>query len=123
MASSSISNQDEPLVNGHAIYIDLPWALTSISQRQFWTDVDLSQFGNGKIRILSVDVSEWQAPGVVTASSRRSATPSRSRTIWRRFSDGLSIIAPARRIDYGYESTDDTPRIPDDERCVAGLFG
>ena len=30
--------QDLPLVNGHAIYIDSEWALTSISQRQFWRE-------------------------------------------------------------------------------------
>jgi len=35
--------KDEPLVNGHIIYLDSPWALTSISQRQFWNKVDLSQ--------------------------------------------------------------------------------
>lgn len=59
-------SKDEPLVNGHAIYLDSPWALTSISQRQFWTNVDLSQFGDGTIRgILSVDISDWEAPGVV----------------------------------------------------------
>jgi hypothetical protein len=46
--------------------LDSPWALTSISQRQFWTNVDFSQLGNGAVRgILSVDISEWQAPGVV----------------------------------------------------------
>jgi uncharacterized protein with NAD-binding domain and iron-sulfur cluster len=57
---------DEPLVNGHAIYLDSPWALTSISQRQFWTNVDLSQYGDGTVRgILSVDISEWEQPGVV----------------------------------------------------------
>jgi hypothetical protein len=27
---------DVPVVNGHTIYIDAPWALTSVSQRQFW---------------------------------------------------------------------------------------
>ena len=27
---------DEPLADGHAIYLDSNWALTSISQRQFW---------------------------------------------------------------------------------------
>jgi 15-cis-phytoene desaturase len=59
-------SKDEPLVNGHVIYLDSPWALTSISQRQFWTNVDLSQYGNGTVRgILSVDISDWEAPGVV----------------------------------------------------------
>jgi 15-cis-phytoene desaturase len=57
---------DQPLVNGHVIYLDSPWALTSISQRQFWTKVDFSQFGDGAVRgILSVDISDWDAPGVV----------------------------------------------------------
>jgi uncharacterized protein with NAD-binding domain and iron-sulfur cluster len=57
-------DRDVPLVNGHAIYVDSEWALTSISQAQFWDDVDLSQRGDGRVRgILSIDVSEWQRPG------------------------------------------------------------
>ena len=57
---------DQPMVHGHVIYLDSPWALTSISQRQFWTKVDFSQFGDGAVRgILSVDISDWDAPGVV----------------------------------------------------------
>lgn len=59
-------SKDVPLVHGHAIYLDSPWALTSISQKQFWTKVDLSQYGAGNVRgILSVDISDWEAPGVV----------------------------------------------------------
>jgi len=58
--------KDEPIVHGHVIYLDSPWALTSISQKQFWTKVDLSQYGNGSVRgILSVDISDWDAPGVL----------------------------------------------------------
>jgi len=57
---------DVPLANGHAIYLDSPWALTSVSQHQFWTGVDLSTFGDGTVTgILSVDISEWQEPGVL----------------------------------------------------------
>jgi uncharacterized protein with NAD-binding domain and iron-sulfur cluster len=57
-------DRDIPLVNGHAIYVDSEWALTSISQKQFWPGVDLSQRGDGRTRgILSIDVSEWQRPG------------------------------------------------------------
>jgi 15-cis-phytoene desaturase len=59
-------SKDEPLVNGHVIYLNSPWALTSISQRQFWNKVDLSRYGDGTINgILSVDISDWEAPGVV----------------------------------------------------------
>ena len=58
---------DVPLVHGHAIYIDSPWALTSISQRQFWRGVDLEDFGDGSVRgILSIDVSDWETPGPLT---------------------------------------------------------
>ncbi|HET8820091.1 MAG TPA: FAD-dependent oxidoreductase [Thermoleophilaceae bacterium] len=52
-------------VRGHSIYIDSPWALTSISQPQFWTDeFQPERLGDGRARgILSVDVSDWEAIG------------------------------------------------------------
>src|SRR5215212_1310005 len=57
-------DRDVPLVNGHAIYIDSEWSLTSVSQKQFWPGVDLTRRGDGRVRgILSIDVSEWQRPG------------------------------------------------------------
>ncbi|MET0216405.1 MAG: FAD-dependent oxidoreductase [Burkholderiales bacterium] len=55
---------DQPLTDGHAVYLDSNWALTSISQRQFWRDYDLARYGNGEVGgILSVDISNWIAPG------------------------------------------------------------
>jgi uncharacterized protein with NAD-binding domain and iron-sulfur cluster len=58
--------EDVPLVNGHVIYIDSEWSLTSISQRQFWND-DIAGFGDGGLGgILSVDVSDWSTPGPLT---------------------------------------------------------
>src|SRR5919112_1655564 len=57
-------DRDVPLVQGHAIYIDSEWSLTSISQKQFWPEVDLAGRGDGRVRgVLSIDVSEWQRPG------------------------------------------------------------
>ncbi len=57
-------DRDVPVVSGHSLYIDSPWALTSISQRQFWPDVDFSELGDGRVEgILSVDVSDWEAQG------------------------------------------------------------
>jgi uncharacterized protein with NAD-binding domain and iron-sulfur cluster len=68
-------SKDEPVVNGHVIYLDSSWALTSISQRQFWTNVDLSQYGDGTVRgILSVDISDWEAPGEVYGKPARECT-------------------------------------------------
>jgi 15-cis-phytoene desaturase len=61
---------DQPLTNGHTIYLDSNWALTSISQRQFWRDYDLSRYGNGKVGgVLSVDISNWTAPGNFNAKA------------------------------------------------------
>ena len=39
--------EDVPIIHGHTIYVDSPWALTSISQAQFWNNVDLSTYGDG----------------------------------------------------------------------------
>ena len=55
--------EDVPVVHGHAIYIDSEWALTSISQRQFWRGFDFAKVGDGSVSgILSVDVSDWSQP-------------------------------------------------------------
>jgi uncharacterized protein with NAD-binding domain and iron-sulfur cluster len=55
--------RDVPVVPGHTIYIDSDWALTSISQRQFWPRVDFAQLGYGNVGgILSVDISDWERP-------------------------------------------------------------
>ena len=57
---------DVPLVRGHSNYLDSPWALTSVSQKQFWTGVDFKGLGDGRVGgILSVDISDWNTPGIV----------------------------------------------------------
>jgi len=66
---------DVPVVSGHAIYLDSPWALTSISQRQFWSKVDFTQMGDGSVRgILSVDISDWETPGILYGKPARACT-------------------------------------------------
>jgi uncharacterized protein with NAD-binding domain and iron-sulfur cluster len=55
---------DVPVTPGHTLYADSQWALTSISQHQFWRNAPLSNYGDGRIGgILSVDISEWESPG------------------------------------------------------------
>jgi len=57
---------DVPVVNGHTIYIDSPWALTSVSQRQFWRSDQLMKYGDGRVNgILSVDISDWNSQGIL----------------------------------------------------------
>ncbi|HEY6693879.1 MAG TPA: FAD-dependent oxidoreductase [Solirubrobacteraceae bacterium] len=85
-------DRDVPVVNGHAIYIDSAWALTSISQAQFWTDVDLERYGDGRVRgILSVDVSDWQTPGPRTGKvAARCSRQEIHDEVWGQLTDHLN---------------------------------
>lgn len=76
--------RDVPLVDGHCIFVDSPWALTAISQRQFWTGVDLQDYGDGRTRgILSVDISDWNTPGVLFGRpARRCSSEEIGREVW-----------------------------------------
>lgn len=68
---------NEPVVinHGHVIYADAPWALTSISQLPFWRNFDVSQYGDGTVKsILSIDISDWDAPGL-NGRAARACTP------------------------------------------------
>ncbi|MGH3729569.1 MAG: FAD-dependent oxidoreductase, partial [Micromonosporaceae bacterium] len=59
--------QATPITPGHISYVDAPWALTSISQAQFWDRRDFGRdYGDGNVRdCLSVDVSDWDTRGIV----------------------------------------------------------
>lgn len=66
--------RDVPLVHGHTILPGTPWALTAVSQAQFWRE-GLSGYGNGEIRgILSVCISDWDTPGIVHGKPARALT-------------------------------------------------
>src|SRR5262249_59069204 len=50
--------QDVPITRGHAVYLDSPWALTSVSQHQFWEGVVMTVYGDAPARgILSLAMS------------------------------------------------------------------
>ncbi|HWM10923.1 MAG TPA: FAD-dependent oxidoreductase [Solirubrobacteraceae bacterium] len=93
-------DRDVPLVNGHAIYIDSEWALTSISQKQFWKDVDLGRYGDGRVKgILSVDVSDWDTPGRRTGKVATRCTPEEIRAeVWGQLEDHLEEQLDARHV-------------------------
>lgn len=85
--------EDVPLIHGHAIYIDTPWALTSISQKQFWKNVDLAQYGDGKIKgILSIDVSDWDTPGIIYKKTAKECTREEIvKEIWEQLKKSLNV--------------------------------
>jgi geranylgeranyl pyrophosphate synthase/uncharacterized protein with NAD-binding domain and iron-sulfur cluster len=81
------------LVRGHMNHIDTEWALTSISQVDVWRAGTMDRYGPETIgSIVSVDVSDWDAP----APNGRSATEHSREDVcletWRQLK--LSINVP-----------------------------
>lgn len=67
--------EDRPLVRGHGIYTDSSWALTSVSQQQFWEGFDIEACGDGEIGgVLSVIASDWETPGIVHGKPAKECT-------------------------------------------------
>ena len=92
--------RDVPLTPGHAIYLDSPWALTSISQHQFWTSVDLATFGDGTVAgILSVDISEWQEPGVLYGKPAIECTAEQIKDeVWAQLKQHLNVAGSSTQL-------------------------
>jgi hypothetical protein len=78
-------------VHGHTIYVDSPWALTSVSQEQFWKDVDFTQYGNGGIKgIISVDISEWDQKGLNGKSAKECTPEELTWEVWEQLKRSLN---------------------------------
>jgi 15-cis-phytoene desaturase len=85
---------DVPLVHGHSNYLDSPWALTSVSQKQFWPGVDFADLGDGQVGgILSVVISDWDAAGIVYGKPATSCTPEEIKTeVWAQLKAHLNTV-------------------------------
>lgn len=84
--------KDVPLNNGHTLYADSAWALTSVSQNQFWNTAPLSGYGDGSIGgILSVDVSEWEKPGKGGKTAKQCSADEIKQEVWAELQDHLNI--------------------------------
>ena len=84
--------RDIQLASGHIVFIDAPWALTAISQAQFWPDTDLSKYGDGSVRgVLSVVISNWHAPGDVNGKAASACTAEEIKDeVWQEVKDHLN---------------------------------
>jgi len=68
-------NKEITVIKGHSLYVDSKWALTSISQKQFWPHIDMSLYGDGTVRdILSVDISDWSTAGTYVNKAAKDCT-------------------------------------------------
>ena len=65
------------ITHGHITMIDAPWALTALTQGQFWADRDFAaDYGDGTaVDCLSVDISNWDAPGILYGKKAKHCTP------------------------------------------------
>lgn len=90
--------EDVPLVRGHTFYPDSPWALTTISQPQFWRDLGIfrTRYGAGDVGgVISVDVSDWDTPGVFITKPAKQCTPAEiAQEIWGQLKAALNGTAP-----------------------------
>jgi 15-cis-phytoene desaturase len=85
--------QDVPLDFGHTLYADSPWALTSVSQKQFWTPGRLAEYGDGQVGgILSVDISDWETAGTLYGKEATQCTALEIRNeVWAQMKAHLNV--------------------------------
>jgi uncharacterized protein with NAD-binding domain and iron-sulfur cluster len=72
-------------VHGHLTFPDSPWALTALTQAQFWDRNDFARdYGDGRaVDCLSVDVSDWDTPGMIYGKPAKSCTRDEiAREVW-----------------------------------------
>lgn len=83
--------EDVSIARGHVVYVDSPWALTSISQPQFWRDFDMSQYGDGRVRgLISVDISDWDVQGLNGKEARHCTRDEIASEVWEELKRSLN---------------------------------
>lgn len=83
--------EDVPIAKGHAICVDSPWALTSVSQAQFWKEFDLSKYGDGTVKgLLSVDISDWDVQGLNGKEARHCSRQEIAMEAWQQLKRSLN---------------------------------
>lgn len=84
--------QDVPMQHGHSLFIDSAWALTSISQAQFWRSAgfEFGGRGDGAVNgILSVDISDWTSPGSNHKVAMACTAEEIKAEVWRQLVDAV----------------------------------
>ncbi|MFE1410074.1 FAD-dependent oxidoreductase [Streptomyces sp. NPDC058746] len=82
-----------PLVHGHLNCIDSPWSLTAIQQAEHWPSRDFpADYGDGTaVDCLSVDISEWDKPGILYGKTAKQCTREEvAREVWAQLKASLN---------------------------------
>lgn len=85
--------EDVKINDGHVIYSDSEWAVTSISQVQFWEGYDITTKGDGRVKgVLSVDISDWFSAGLKNSKCADDCTRKQiSDEVWEQLKTSLNI--------------------------------
>ncbi|HEY3186532.1 MAG TPA: FAD-dependent oxidoreductase [Solirubrobacteraceae bacterium] len=64
------------ITRGHMTFLDSPWALTALTQGQFWGRRDFARdYGDGSaVDCLSVDISDWDTNGMLYGKPAKQCT-------------------------------------------------
>lgn len=85
-------SEDVRINHGHVIYSDSQWALTSISQMQFWSGYDIQDRGNGKVKgVLSVDISDWDTVGFNGLKADQCTQEQIKDEVWKQIKESLNV--------------------------------
>ncbi len=82
-----------PLVKGHFNCIDSPWSLTGIAQAAHWPARDFpADYGDGvAVDCLSVDISEWDKPGMLYGKTAKQCTREEvAKEVWAQLKAALN---------------------------------
>ena len=81
------------LPKGHIAFMDSPWALTALTQAQFWRRDFAKTYGDGSaVDCLSIDISNWDSPGILYKKPAKRCSPKQvSKEVWAQIKQHHSI--------------------------------
>jgi hypothetical protein len=81
---------DPPLPKGHVLCLGSPWAVTLLDQTKIWSDEHLAEVRKHWKTLLSIDISDWDSPGMAGLPAKWS--PQRRELVadlWRQLQEQL----------------------------------
>ena len=89
--------EDVPMAHGHVLYADSPWALTSVSEAQFWSNEHLPELGDGTVHgVLSACISCWETPGILFGKPAIDCTPQEiAQEVWEQIKRSVNVEGQA----------------------------
>lgn len=130
-------NPADMMAEGHIIYVDAPWAITAISQGQFWApEFKLDNFGDGSARdIISAIISDWDKAGDQVFNQPAKSAPDAAtimNEVWAEMAAGRAAVpngvlnaasVKARFLDPAIMDIESAATIQNRERLLINTVG